>query len=87
MSVGLTVAEMELAQHCLHQGTCHEGEPLVPATDCVKVYPLQLGVTAAQSCVAHRLKRKGTKAWRLPQFSLSASHATRVGFGMRFVWN
>ncbi len=86
VAVGLTVADIELTQHCLHQGTCHEGNPLVPTTNRAKLYPLQLGLTAAQSYLAYRLKRKGSKAWWLPQLSLSASHAVGVGFGLRFVW-
>ena len=86
VAVGLTVADIELTQHCLHQGTCHEGNPLVPTTNRAMLYPLQLGLTAAQSYLAYRLKRKGSKAWWVPQFSLSASHAVGVGFGLRFVW-
>ena len=86
VAVGLTVADIELTQHCLHQGTCHEGNPLVPTTNQAKLYPLQFGLTVVQSYLAYRLKKKGSKAWWLPQFSLSASHAVGVGFGLRFVW-
>lgn len=86
VSVGLTVADIELTQHCIHKGMCHEGNPLVPTTSRAKLYPLQFGLTAAQSYLAYRLKKKGAKGWWLPQFSLSASHGVGVAFGLRFVW-
>ncbi len=85
LSVAMTVADIELTQHCIHKGTCHEGNPLVPTTNRAKLYPFQLGVTAAQSYFAYRLKKKGAKRWWLPQFSLSVSHGVGVAFGVRFL--
>ena len=86
VAVGLTVADIELTQHCIHSGRCQEGNPLIPTTSRSKLYPLQLGLTAAHSYLGYRLKKKGNKRWWLPQFSLSASHGVGVAFGMRFVW-
>lgn len=86
VSVAMTVADIEFTQHCLHKHTCHEGNPLIPTADRTKLYPFQLGVTAAQSYLAYRLKEKGLKMWWLPQVSLSVSHGVGVAFGVRFVW-
>jgi hypothetical protein len=85
-SVLLTVADVELTQRCLRSGRCHEGNPLVPTTSRAKLYPLQLGLTAAHSYLGYRLKKKGSRWWWVPQLSLSAGHGVGVAFGVRFVW-
>jgi hypothetical protein len=84
--VGLTVADIELTQHCIHSGRCQEGNPLIPTTSRGKLYPIQMGLTAVNSYLGYRLKKKGNKRWWLPQLSLSVSHGVGVTFGMRFVW-
>ena len=84
VAVGLTVADIELTQHCIYKGVCREGNPMMPTTSRAKLYPLQFGITAAHSYLAYRLKKKGTKRWWLPQFSLSVSHGVGVAFGVRF---
>ncbi len=84
VAVGLTVADIELTHHCIHKGACREANPLVPLTSRAKLYGLQFGITAANSYLAYRLKRKGRKRWWLPLFSLSAAHGVGVALGVHF---
>ncbi len=86
VAVGLTLALIELTQHCIHRGRCPEGNPLIPTTSRGKLYPIQMGLTAVNSYLGYRLKKKGNKRWWLPQLSLSVSHGVGVAFGMRIVW-
>ena len=65
VAVGLTVADIELTHHCIHKGACREANPLIPPTSRAKLYGLQFGITAANSYLAYRLKRKGRKRWWL----------------------
>ncbi len=83
--VALTIADIELTQHCLHKNTCHEGNPRLP-TSRAKVYPMQLGLTAGVSYLGYRLKKNGEKLWWLPQVSVASAHGVGVTFGFRFVF-
>ncbi len=80
-----TVADVELTQHCLARGTCHEGNPLVP-TGRGKMYAVQLPITAAVSYLGWQLRRGKARYWWVPQVGVTTAHGVGVGFGLRFVW-
>ncbi len=86
VSVGMTIADVELTQRCIRNGTCHEGNPLLPGTSRSKMYAVQFGLVTAESLFSYLLKKKGLRNWWMPQFSLAASHGVGVAFGMRFVF-
>lgn len=84
MSLALTVADIELTQHCIHRGVCREGNPLIPSAR-AKVYPMQLGLTVGYAYLAYRFRKRGVKTWWAPQIALSAGHSIGIAFGLRFV--
>ena len=85
-TVGMTIADVEMTQRCIRNGTCHEGNPLLPETSRAKIYPIQFALIGVQSYFSYRLKKRGSQAWWLPQFSLAASHGVGLAFGLRFAW-
>ena len=85
-AVGMTIADVEMTQRCIRNETCHEGNPLLPRTSRTKMYPIQFALVGVESYFSYRLKKRGSWAWWLPQFSLAASHGVGFAFGLRFAW-
>ena len=84
-TIATTVADIELTQHCIHAGTCQEGNPLLPS-DRKKVYAVQLPLVVGVSYLGYRWRKDGNKYWWLPQVGVIAGHGVGIGFGLRFVW-
>jgi len=80
-----TVADIELTQHCIHAGTCREGNLLVP-TDRKKVYAIQLPLAIGISYLGYRWHKDDFKYWWVPQAAVIAGHGVGIGMGLRFVW-
>jgi hypothetical protein len=85
ITLGVTVVDVELTQHCLANGLCREGNPLLPSNR-GKVYAIQLPLAIGVSYIGHRWHKDGFKYWWVPQAAVIAGHGVGIGFGMRFVW-
>lgn len=91
ISVGLTIADIELTQHCIHKGRCREGNPLLSGSR-PQAYAIGMGITAGFSYLGYRLKKRQQQGknsflpWWYPQFALSAGHGVGVAVGLRFAW-
>jgi hypothetical protein len=84
-TIATTVADVELTQHCIRAGTCHEGNPLLSA-DRKRAYAVQIPLAIGASYLGHRWRKDGFKYWWVPQTAIVAGHGVGIGFGLRFVW-
>ncbi len=83
-AAGLTVADFEMTQRCLHRHTCVEADPLMP-TNHAAMYATNIPLNAALFFWAYRRKGDGKKLWWLPPLTVVGSHAVGVGTNIRFV--
>ena len=83
-AAGLTIADFEMTQRCLHRRTCVEADPLMP-TNHAAMYASNLPLNAVLFWWAYRRKGDGKKLWWLPPLSVIGSHAVGVGTNIRFV--
>ncbi len=83
-AAGLTIADFEMTQRCLHRHTCVEADPLMP-TNHAAMYVSNLPLNAALFWWAYRRKGDGKKLWWLPPLTVIGSHAVGVGTNIRFV--
>ncbi len=84
-TIATTVADIELTQHCIQAGTCHEANPLL-LSGRKRAYAIALPIAVGISYLGHRLHKDGTKYWWVPQAAVIAGHGVGIGFGLRFVW-
>ena len=85
-TVATTVADIELTQHCIRMGTCHEGNPLYPRLSHKQIYAVQLPIAIGVSYLGYRWHKDKFKYWWVPQAAVVAGHGAGIGFGLRFVW-
>jgi hypothetical protein len=84
LAAGLTIADFEMTQRCLHRHTCVEADPLMP-TNHAAMYVTNLPLNAALFWWAYRRKEDGKKLWWLAPLTVVGSHAIGVGTNIRFV--
>ena len=83
--MAITVADIELTQHCLKHEMCREGNPLMSVKRKV-VYPVSLGIAAAASYAGWKMRERGNSKWWIPQVSLIVTHSVGTGIGLKFVF-
>lgn len=91
MTVALTIADIELTQHCLHKHRCREGNPLLTGSR-PRAYAIGLGTAAGFSYLGYRLKKKEELGestflrWWYPQLMLGVGHGGGIVGGFRLSW-
>ncbi len=79
--VALTVADVELTQHCIHNRTCREGNPLLGQSR-GRAYAVNTAILVPMAIVSYHLKKgqdmnrrkKGDIPWWVPQAVKGSSH-------------
>ena len=84
LAAGLTIADFEMTQHCLHRHTCAEADPLMP-TSHAGMYLTNVPLNAALFWWSYRRKEVGKRLWWLAPLMVVGSHAGGVGTNTRFV--
>lgn len=83
LAVGLTVADVELTQRCLHHGTCRELNPTLPHSH-MGMYLANVPVTGALFYWSYRRKARGQRLWWLPTLIDAGAHAVGAADNLRF---
>jgi hypothetical protein len=82
LHLGMAVFDIEMTQHCIANGHCVEGNPLMPAS-----HAGQLGVNFAlvsySTFISYRLKKKESKLWILSPIVGISAHTIGVASGIR----
>ena len=84
LAAGLTIADFEMTQHCLHRRTCVEANPLMP-TSRAGMYVSNMPLNAALFWWSYRRKQDGKRLWWLAPLIVVGSHAAGIGTNIRFV--
>jgi hypothetical protein len=84
LAAGLTIADFEMTQRCLHRHTCVEANPLMP-TSRAGMYISNMPLNAALFWWSYRRKQDGKRLWWLAPVITVVSHAVGVGTNVRFV--
>ena len=75
---GAAIADVEITQHCLANGTCREGNPLMPSNR-VGAYSMAAGIVIIQAAMAHSVRKQGdSRWWIVPMMGVSA-HGVGIG--------
>lgn len=61
-NVAATIADVETTQHCLHAGTCSEGNPLMPSNR-VGAYAVGFGLVGVETAIAEHERKRGRRGW------------------------
>lgn len=61
-NVVATVADVESTQHCLHAGTCREGNPLMSSKR-AGAYAVSLSLTGIETVFSENQRKHGHKYW------------------------
>lgn len=80
-NIGLTVASVELTEHCLSRGTCVEGDPIFgkdPGR--LKLYGIRGSALGAAFYFSRRSKLKGTSDWKFVPFLMLPVNAADVAW-------
>ncbi len=83
LAVGLTVADVELTQRCLHHGTCRELNPTLPHAH-AGMYLANIPATGALFYWSYRRKARGQKLWWLPMLIDAGAHGGGAADNLRF---
>jgi len=82
LHLGMAVFDIEMTQHCIANGHCVEGNPLMPAS-----HAGQLGVNFAlvsySTFISYRLKKRESKLWVLSPIVGISAHTIGVASGIR----
>jgi hypothetical protein len=84
LATGLTIADFEMTQRCLHRHTCVEANPLMP-TSHAAMYVSNMPLNAALFWWSYRRKQDGKRLWWLAPLITVGSHAVGVGTNVRFL--
>lgn len=84
LAAGLTIADFEMTQRCLHRHTCVEADPLMP-TSHAGMYATNIPLNAALFWWSYRRKEDGKRLWWLAPLMIVGSHAVGVGTNLRFI--
>lgn len=79
--MGLTISDLERTQHCLHQGTCVELNPMLPHSR-AGMYAVNLPLNAATMWLGYHMKSQGRKTWWIAPALVAAGHG--IGTAFRF---
>ena len=79
LALGLTVADIEVTQHCLARRTCHELNSLLPHSR-VGMYAVNLPVNVGAMYLGYRLKKSGRRTWWIAPAIVSGSHGVGAAF-------
>lgn len=77
MAAVLTVTDIELSQHCLQAGTCHEANPLYGTNPTrARMYGMNIPILGAQTILSAWLKRRHPERnqWMISPIAESAFH-------------
>lgn len=75
--LGLTVADIEVTQHCLANHTCRESNPLMPSCR-AGAYAVGMGMVAGEAVSSYYLKRHGSRWWSVGPLIGIGSHTLGV---------
>ena len=79
---GAAVADIEATQHCIHAGTCREGNPLMPRSR-GGMYALDMSIVAGEAYASWRLKRHGSRVWWIGPVIGISEHTFGVALAVR----
>jgi len=82
---GLTAADVELTQHCIHAGTCYEMNPSLPRSRWGQ-YAVNTLTNTAVTYLAYHRRSKGKWGWWVAPVIDIGAHAGGIGSNMRFAW-
>jgi hypothetical protein len=82
---GLTAADVELTQHCLHAGTCYEMNPTLPRSRWGQ-YAMNTATNTAVMYFAYRRRASGKWGWWIAPLVDIGAHAGGIGSNIRFAW-
>ncbi len=81
IGTGLTIADIEVTQHCLQNHTCYELNPLIPRSR-AGMYAANIPLNAAAYYLSYRLKSSGRKSWWIAPLGIIGAHG--IGAGITF---
>jgi hypothetical protein len=81
---GLTSMDLEFTQHCLHEGTCRELNPVLPHSR-LGMYAVNTPVNLAVMYFSLRRRAAGKRSWWVSPIVDIGSHMVGVGSNMRFL--
>jgi hypothetical protein len=79
-----TAFDMELTQHCLQRGTCHELNPTLP-TSHWGMYATNTPVNAAVMYLAYKRRQGGHRDWWIWPMVDTGIHIVGMGSNLRFL--
>jgi hypothetical protein len=85
MVFGLTTADIELTQHCLHAGTCYEMNPTLPHSR-LGMYAVNTAANAAVMYFAYRRRKSGKWGWWVAPVVDIGAHSVGLGSNIRFAF-
>jgi hypothetical protein len=83
--LGLTTADVEMTQHCLHAGTCYEMNPTLPHSR-LGMYAVNTATNAAVMYFAYRRRKAGKWGWWVAPVVDIGAHGVGVGSNLRFAF-
>lgn len=78
------IIDSELTQSCIHDGTCHEGNPYMPKSQLGQI-GVAVGMTAISTGISYYLRKNHVKVWWLPTAVGYAAHGYGIYTGYKFV--
>ena len=82
---GLTTADVELTQHCIHAGTCYEMNPTLPSSRWGQ-YAINTVTNTAVTYLAYHRRSKGKFGWWVAPVIDIGAHVGGIGSNLRFAW-
>lgn len=81
LDVGMAVIDVELTQHCIANGQCREGNPLMPSSHAGQL-SVGIGYATLGAFVSYKLKKHKSSYWWLPVAGGIAGHTAGLAAGL-----
>lgn len=83
LHLGMAVFDVEMTQHCIANGHCVEGNPMMPSSQAGQL-AVTLASVASLTFVSYRLKKRENKMWKVAPIAGIAAHTVGVASGFRY---
>ncbi len=82
LQLGMAVFDVEMTQHCMANGHCVEGNPLMPSSHAGQ-FGVNFALAGYSTFISYRLKKKESKLWALSPIVGISAHTVGVLSGFR----
>jgi hypothetical protein len=81
LHMGMAVFDVEMTQHCIADHHCREGNPIMPSSHAGQL-SVNIALVGYGSYTSYKLKKRGSKLWRLSPMIGSAAHGAGAATGL-----